>query len=70
MDLQDYRAQIDKVDDQLLSLFKERMGISGKIAQFKKEHGLQALDATRERTKLADIGEKAGDDIRSFAYIL
>jgi chorismate mutase/prephenate dehydratase len=70
MDLQDYRAQIDKVDDQLLSLFKERMGISGQIAQFKKEHGLQALDAARERTKLADIGEKAGDDIRSFAYIL
>jgi len=70
MDLQDYRAQIDKVDDQLLALFKERMGISGKIAQFKKEHGLQALDATRERTKLADIGEKAGEDIRSFAYIL
>ena len=70
MDLHDYRAQIDKVDDQLLSLFKERMGISGKIAQFKKEHGLAALDATREREKLADIGEKAGDDIRSFAYIL
>ncbi|MDR2923729.1 MAG: chorismate mutase [Treponema sp.] len=70
MDLHDYRAQIDKVDDALLSLFKERMGISGKIAQYKKDHGLPALDAAREREKLADIGEKAGEDIRSFAYIL
>ena len=28
MDLQDYRARIDAVDDELLRLFKERMNIS------------------------------------------
>jgi chorismate mutase/prephenate dehydratase len=70
MDLQDYRTQIDKVDDELLLLFKERMGIAGQIAQYKKEHGLPVLDAAREREKLAGIGEKAGGDIRSYAHIL
>ena len=70
MDLQDYRAQIDKVDDELLSLFKERMNISGQIALYKKEHNLPVLDAAREREKLAAMGEKAGGDFRSYAHIL
>jgi chorismate mutase/prephenate dehydratase len=67
MDLQDYRAQIDKVDDALLLLFKERMGISRKIAQYKKEHGLPALDAGREKEKLVAIGEAAGEELRPYA---
>jgi len=70
MDLQDYRVRIDETDEQLLRLFKERMDISRQIAQYKKEHGLPALDAAREREKLANIGEKAGDDLRSYAYML
>jgi len=70
MDLQDYRAQIDKVDDELLRLFKERMEISRQISLFKKEHGLPVLDAARESEKLADICEKAGGELRSYAHIL
>jgi chorismate mutase/prephenate dehydratase len=67
MDLQDYRVQIDKVDDALLLLFKERMHISRKIAVYKKEHGLPALDAGREKEKLAAIGEAAGEGLRHYA---
>jgi chorismate mutase/prephenate dehydratase len=59
MDLQDYRAQIDKVDDDLLRLFIERMNISRQIGQYKKEHGIPILDAAREREKLFEISEKA-----------
>jgi chorismate mutase/prephenate dehydratase len=70
MDLQYYRAQIDKVDDELLRMFKERMDISRQISRFKKEHGLPLLDAEREREKLAGIGEKAGEELRSYASIL
>ena len=70
MDLQDYRAQIDETDDRLLALFKERMNISLQIAQYKKEHGLPVLDSTRERDKLADMGDKAGDDLRSYTHML
>ena len=70
MDLQDYRARIDGVDDELLRLFKERMDISREIAWYKKEQGIPVTDAAREREKLADIGEKAGEEIRSYAHML
>ena len=70
MDLQDYRVQINKIDDAILSLFKERMDISRQIALFKKERGLPALDVRRESEKLADMGEKAGEELRPYAQIL
>ena len=70
MDLQDFRAQIDGTDDKILLLFKRRMEISQQIAQFKKENGLPVLDSIRERDKQASIGEKVGDELRSYAHML
>jgi chorismate mutase/prephenate dehydratase len=61
---------IDKVDDGLLQLFKERMGISRQIAIYKKERGLPTLDAAREKEKLAAIGEKAGEELSAYARAL
>ena len=69
MDLGDYRAKIDKIDDELLRLFMERMDTCRQIAQYKKENGLPVLDAEREGKKLSLIGEKAGE-MRSFAQTL
>ena len=70
MDLQDYRKQIDRIDEELLKAFKERMDVSRRIALYKKEHGLPALDAERERKKLAEIEENTGEDIRTYANTL
>jgi len=70
MDLQNYREQIDAIDNELLRLFKERMGIALNIAHYKKEHGLPALDAARESAKLSEIGIKAGEEMRPYAHIL
>ncbi|MCL2107625.1 MAG: chorismate mutase [Oscillospiraceae bacterium] len=70
MDLEGYRARIDGVDDELLRLFQERMNISREIAQYKKEAGLPVLHPGREREKLFAMGEKAGEDIRSYAHML
>jgi len=67
MELKDYREQIDKIDNELLRLFKDRMGISSHIAHYKKEHGLPALDAAREKEKLEAIEEKAGVELCSYA---
>ena len=36
MDLQDYRKQIDEIDDQLVKLFAQRMEVSEGIASYKK----------------------------------
>ena len=70
MDLQDFRAQIDETDDRILQLFKERMEISRRIAIFKKENDIPVLDSARERDKLVKIGDKAGDELRSYTYKL
>ena len=55
MDLQDYRKQIDRIDNELLRLFKERMDVVSQVALYKKEHALPILDAAREQEKLATI---------------
>jgi len=55
VDLQDYRKQIDRIDNELSQLFKERMDVVRQVAFYKKEHGLPILDAAREQEKLASI---------------
>ena len=67
MNLQDYRKQIDAIDDELVRLFKERMEVARKIAEYKKEHDLPVLNAGREQEKLEDISLKAGDDMQVYA---
>lgn len=38
MELQDYRAQLDQIDDQIVSLFTQRMETVRNVADYKKEH--------------------------------
>ena len=64
MELSEIRAKIDAVDDQLLSLFLERMALSEEVAAYKNEHHLPILNKQREREILAKVTEKAGDKER------
>lgn len=66
MDLRDYREKIDRVDDQLIKLFAERMEIAAGIGAYKKEHGLPVLDPIRERKKLLEINEKAPENMKNY----
>jgi len=70
MDLQNYRNQIDRIDNDILRLFKERMDVCFQIAQYKKEHNLPALDAEREKEKLTVIGENVSSELRPYAHSL
>ena len=70
MDLQDYRKQIDEIDDQLVELFARRMEVAGNIAQYKQEHGLPVLDSARERQKLQEICGKASADMQNYTSVL
>ena len=45
--LTELRAQIDKMDDELLELLTHRMRISREIGQYKKEHDMPVLQAQR-----------------------
>jgi len=70
MDLNDYRAQIDKIDNDLLQLFKERMDVCRHIALYKKEHGLPVLNAERERELLITIENKSEEFLRPYTLKL
>ena len=69
MELSEIRTKIDAVDDQLLSLFLERMALSEEVAAYKNEHRLPILNKQREREILAKVTERAGDKER-YAYHL
>ena len=60
------RDQIDVIDEQLVRLFAERMEISGKIADYKKEHGLPVLDRKRESEKLRSVMEMSPEDLQEY----
>ena len=70
MDLSDYRAQIDKIDEELVRLISERMDVTAGVAAYKQEHGLPVLDAKREREKLLRIAEMSPEDYRRYTVSL
>ncbi|MBP3918075.1 MAG: prephenate dehydratase [Clostridia bacterium] len=70
MDLNEIRAHIDDVDDQLVKLFEERMHLTADVAAYKKENNLPVLDEERERAKLTDIASKSSEELRGYIRML
>lgn len=64
------RGEIDKIDDQMIALFKERMQVSDKIAMYKKEHDMPTLAPGRERALLARVAEEAGEEFADYTESL
>lgn len=59
MDISDFRSRLDGIDDELVSLFLERMAISREIGAYKRENGLPVYDASREERIIAKNRAKA-----------
>ncbi|MFR8028023.1 prephenate dehydratase [Eisenbergiella massiliensis] len=55
MDLGDLRKQIDSVDEQIVSLYEERMDICKHVAEVKIETGKKVFDREREKEKIARV---------------
>ncbi len=70
MDLKELRNEIDLIDDELVRLFAQRMEVSARIADYKKENGLPILVPTREQEKLRDVAQKAGPDLEVYTRVL
>ncbi|NBI65303.1 bifunctional chorismate mutase/prephenate dehydratase [Pseudoflavonifractor sp. 60] len=69
MELSEIRTKIDAVDDQLLTLFLERMALSEEVASYKLQRGQPILNKQREREILAKVTQRTGDKER-YAYHL
>ena len=70
MNLEELRAEIDTIDDNLLQAFAQRMNVVGQIGLEKKSEGLPTLDPAREREKLADIVAKLPPEMEQYGYTL
>ena len=70
MDINELRNEIDAIDDQLVKLFCQRMNIAAKVADFKREHNMPILVPARERQILADVAEKAGEEMGNYTRVL
>lgn len=69
MELDQYRDQIDRIDDQLTDLLIERMRVSAEIASYKRERGLPVSDRKREREVMNCAADKAGQDMTNYVKV-
>lgn len=75
-ELEDWRKQIDNIDEKILILLAKRMDLSSKIGKFKKEKKISLFDKKRLKEILASNikkGETHGlskDFIKSLLHLI
>ena len=70
MELKNLRNEIDKIDNELVKLFGQRMEVAAQIADYKKEKSMPIFVPAREREKLVDVAEKAGPEMANYTRVL
>ena len=70
MELEELRKQIDAIDDDIVDLYKQRMMLSGQIAEHKKDSGLGVMNAGREREVISRVARRAGEGMENYAKVL
>lgn len=66
-DLLEIREQINNIDDQLVELWKERMALSLKVVEYKRENNLPIFDEQREKELLNRISGLAGEGLEDYS---
>ncbi len=66
MDLKQCRAEIDKINNEMLELFIKRMQVSRSVAEYKAENGLPILNHAREREILGEMTGKADVEYENY----
>lgn len=70
MELSELRNQIDSIDRELVELFKRRMNVSASVAEYKRQTGMNVLDASRERALLNKVSELSGEEFEEYTRTL
>lgn len=58
-ELENFRKKLDKIDNRILSLLKERKNVSLSIGRFKKQNNLPIKNLKREAEILKELEQKA-----------
>jgi chorismate mutase/prephenate dehydratase len=70
MSLDDYRAKIDEIDNEIIKKIDERMRVAEKIAEYKKAEGRRIVDPVREQELLQSVIERSEDDMAYYNRML
>ena len=65
MALEQYRKEIDAIDEQLTALFEQRMTLAGQVAEEKRVQGLPIFQAGREE----EVQQRAADRIHNPEFV-
>ena len=68
-DLLKLRDEIDKIDNEIVSLYEKRMKIAEGVARFKIETGKKVFDREREVSKLNTLSAKASSEFTKVGII-
>ena len=69
-DISELRKHIDRIDDDILELFKERMDVAHEVAAYKAENKLPVFDRNREHQILVDAAAKVPKDQQAYVQVL
>ena len=70
MDLQDYRQQIDGIDDELCRLFVQRMQIVDLVGEYKRANNQPVNSSAREREVLTRVSKAMPPALEDFGRAL
>lgn len=70
MELEQLRQEIDQIDQELVKLFGQRMDVSARIADYKRENAMPVFVPARERSKLQEVAKLAGPDMANYTRVL
>ena len=57
-DLNLLREEIDKIDNEIVSLYQRRMKVCAEVANYKIDTGKKVFDKQREKEKISAVSEK------------
>ncbi|MDP4132880.1 MAG: chorismate mutase [Bacillota bacterium] len=67
MDLDKLRKEIDLIDDEIISLFIQRMEVVSKVAEYKKENGIKVTQQGREDEILKRVEKLSGEEMAPYS---
>ena len=70
MSLDKLRNEIDRIDDELINLFKQRMDVVAQVSDYKKDNNLPTLDRSREEAKMLTLAKKLPAGLSAYIYPL
>lgn len=70
MNLENYRGEIDRIDNEFLQLFKKRMSLAEEIVQYKIANNLPIHDPQRERDILYRLCSSCDTGMQNYAKIV